>query len=275
MGVSDEKHSEYLIDRFRKLGSTTTNWALLFLVALLYTWFVSIYPRAHSLKNYITVLNKEKHFDSLSKRSSHEKRHFIQSYVDSAVKEKKHDSTSFRFTNINKKLDSILKKSDLIIKDPERLKTFLDSATKLRGPAKKKLMLQVERDYLPIDILIAMSELQKRDADKQKDSLINKVAITFDVPGLETISVSFRAGLLIWMILAVVLLLYVFSTRLKLIDHMKSLFTLESKTLRGKLKEWEKLDLQVPVWLAPIMFKSCNEKKSVPSTGRLEVYWFQ
>lgn len=268
----DNKYEEHLIERFRQLGSSTTNWALLFSAALIYTWLISIYPRAKFIDNYVTVINKYTYFHTLASRKQQERRSFVHASKDSLLKYRliinkaQYEALTVKRKNYINNLDSAVSNlisavsmADTFKSNPKRLTLLLERAGLLKGIEKKRVWDTIRQHYLPIDILIAVSEMRKADAEKQRDSL-NKVAVAFNVPGLSTFNFEFRAGLMVWMILALVLLCYLFSKRLIMIRYLRDIYNSQKNSLGADIKEWNKLDLQVPVWLGPVYFRKGDDE---------------
>lgn len=267
MAIPDDKNTEYLVERFRQLGSSTTKWALLFFLAIAYTWLVSIYPRQTFIKNYITVVDRQTHFDTLGKETSKKKRSYLTLYSDSLKKLRREIPSLVLlkggaevFTPA-KNLKELISKARRGQEDRDSLKQLLVQKALLKGKEKKKLRDSIRRAYLPLDVLVAMADIQKSEAGKQSDSLTNKMMIPFNVPGMNAINFGFRGGLIFWMILTLVLLLYVFSIRLAMIHYLKKIYASYYKEFKLDIKEWKKLDLRVPLWMAPIRFKKCQEEK--------------
>lgn len=268
MDISDDKHAEYLIDRFRKLGTGTTRWSIILLIGLIYTLLVSIYPRHEFISNSVTIIHKFTHFDSLTTNKKKIRKSFVSVTSDSfsslnyKIGRNVYDTSKTDVRNQYENLLSTLRKAEALKKDSGRfrLRLLLDSTYRLKGKAKKNIKDTIKKYYLPIDILIAMSDIQKEKALSQKDSLLNHADISFNVPELHTLDFGFRVGLVVWMILLLILLLYLFSVRISLIRYLKDVYFIQKKSFKSNIKEWKKLDLQAPFWLAPINFKESDEK---------------
>lgn len=267
MAIPDDKNTEYLVERFRQLGSSTTRWALLFFLAIAYTWLVSIYPRQAFIKNYITVVDRQNHFDTLGKETSKKKRSYLNLYSDSLKKLRREITSLFLLKGSSqvfapaKNLKEIVLKGRRGQEERDSLKQLLVQKALLKGKEKKKLRDSIRKAYLPLDVLVAMADIQKSEAGKQSDSLVNKMMIPFNVPGMNAINFGFRGGLIFWMILTLVLLLYVFSIRLAMIHYLKKIYASYYKEFKLDVKEWKNLDLRVQLWMAPIGFKKCQEEK--------------
>jgi hypothetical protein len=285
LSITNEKYGEYLTERFRKSGSSTTKWGLLFFIALLYTLTISIIPRAQFISNSVDVIENINHFESLTSNMKKERHSFIHStrdslliiqpnldslsIIQSELSSNRHFSQSdcslvHHYTNLTAYSDNLRKaiqKANEVKHDSGKrnLKLLLDSASKLTGKAKKNLKDSIRKYFLPIDIFITMSDNQKQKASRQKDSLLNHADISFNVPEVHTLDFGFRIGLVVWMVLLLTLLLYLFTTRLSLIEYLKKIYDTE-RTLINE-NDWERLDLQIPFWLAPIQFKNGPDKR--------------
>ena len=268
MPVSDEKYTDYLVQKFRDLGKRTTNWAFVFFLALLYTWLTSIYPRAVFLHNFTTIINKQAYFDSLSNTTKKSRRQILNNYIDSlanksAYLSKKENINNDQAINRFKKVDAFVSKASISQKEKDQLKKLVMAAEKSRGDEKKLLKDSIKRYYLPIDVLIVKSEIGKTEADYQKDSLQSKMDINFEVPGLSKLDFEFRSGLLFYMTLTILMLIYVYSTRRKLISLVGEIYHFKKVELKENISEGRRFDLQAPFWMGPIDFKKQEDAKMI------------
>lgn len=256
MPISNEKHSDNLIARFQQLSGNTTRWALLFFIALLYTWITSIFPRSEVINKYVTTINKQHYFEDLQRSAIKTKRSsrvYNVNIFDSLVLVK--DTSNITFKRAEVYLADFYKKDNPVKMNPERLVFLIDSAGKLPRAQKKEAYKKIKQEYLPSDVIVAMAEIPKREAFGQRDSISNKVAITFNVPGISSINFGFVGGLVVWMMLNVVLLWYLFSVRQILIQLLKNIIHYRLKTIKYNQAEWSKLDLRPPLWFAPVVFR--------------------
>lgn len=268
MDISDDKYAEYVVERIRKLGSNTTRWGLIFFIGLIYTLMVSIYPRDEFINNSVTIIHKFIHFDSLTTNKRKTRKTLIAitndsfSSIKSRIAENIIDTSREQVQHQFDNLLSTIQKAEEFQKDSGRLrlKLLLDSTYKLKGKAKKNIKDTIKKYYLPIDIMIAMSGMQKQKALNQKDSLLNHADISFNVPELHTLDFGFRVGLVVWMILVLILMIYLFTTRLSIIRYLGDIYILQKYIFKENSKEWKKLDLQVPFWIAPLRFTKGNDK---------------
>lgn len=264
--ILDDKFREYYLERFRNVASSTSNWGLLFFAAVVYSWVVSIQPKSEFIESYITAKNQQKYFDTLISKTTRKKIQSIKKLQDSIqiinqrIREEIHLTNRLQLDSIRLRFDSILAKIKLTKSKRSQLKQSLLTATSSERFMKDSLMEFIKKNYYPADVLIARTELQRDKVEKYKDSLFNKTKIVFNVPSIESINLGFKKGLIFWMFLALALLIYFFSTRLKLLHYFKEIYQ-RSKKDGTTLSSFGVLDMQVPFWFAPIQFLK-EDKKS-------------
>jgi len=255
-----EKKCQYFIDRFRQLGSSAGKWGLLFFAALLYTWVVSIEPKKAFIVDYFTSKQKELYFDSLLSQAGKSRIKNINTFkvrlnkFDSILSNSSLvDSGFINQTKLNSEnIEANLKKTNLKKKERWDLKESLALAISEKGFKKDSIKDTIKKLYYPLNVLIARAELQRTEAKNQKDSLINKANIVFNVPSLSAINLGFKAGLIFWMLLLLIFIGYFFSVRLKMMDYLKRIAVFRKHL--NSTDSFDKMDLQVPFWFAPVTF---------------------
>jgi len=274
MAASEDKHPDYLIHRFREISGSASRWALVFLAALTYAWLSSIFPRAETLDNYVTAVNTYKYFNRLGARAQKAKNAYLDTlWVNYYQSVDSHSEDTGFLKSAEKELNREREKVGRYKKDPDTLKQLMAQVGKVKGTKRKKLKDSIHESYLAPDIVLALAELKKSDAEAQRDSIRNKINVTFDVPGLHTLSFGFRLGLIVWMLLNLILVLYLFSTRLSLIRYLKQIYEIKRKTCKGNLQEWRKIDLNVPHWMAPLVVKKSPEEQAFRSLVGWRFYY--
>lgn len=238
---------------------------MLFTIALIYTWFNSILPKIKFIDNYVTVLHNRAYFDTLIIETKKAKRSIILEYTDSLnsafkkIKATKNTKHQYQIAKRYSPYDSLVNTLKISTVQLNSLKLALSKAKRLKGKIKDHYLdTAVRAHYSKENVLIVVSQRKKAESEKQRRSLIRS-SIAFNIPGLSTIKLGFRIGLIFWMTLNIILLVYVYSTRLKMIGYLKRIYAAKKAQVSLKESEWGKLDLQVPLFIVPVFFEADNE----------------
>jgi hypothetical protein len=264
--TSDSKNAIYFIGRFRQLSSSTSNWGLLFFSAIFFSWAISIFPQEDFISNYVTNINKVKHFNNLIKDASKNKIDSVRRLEDSLkiyeLKSKKNGISIKYKTQLQDQIAFIKKrlaKLNLDRKKRYELKTLLEKTTAQKGYVKDSMRRVIKDNFFAGDIIITRAEIEKQEVAKYKDSIYNKTKVLFNVPGISPIDLGFGKGLLFCMILIIVLLFYLYNARQKLISYLRKICQYNQGNVNFA-SDLDQNDLQTPLWFAPIIISRGPEK---------------
>ena len=257
-----QKKAEYFIEQIKKIASSTNTWGLGFFIALLFTFLSSIRPGLELLTQIKTNEEQSKYFTQISKK--------LAKATDSI--QKKYNTNLDTFINKNRyqlSKESVTRLSGLKLTSLEKTavasnKDAFDSINKL----------QEFKNYHPVKIandikkIIALKKLDslisKINSRKalQQDSLAKKLNINFDVPTLKAFPLSYRNGLVFWMVLLNFFLIYFLAARKKILSYFNKIYVL-CETWQVLVNEYHIQDINLPFWAAPIFFRNKNTENKI------------